>query len=239
MNPLTRLSLYLVFSISTLLSKEITLLFLHILAGLIILFIERHHWDEWKKKSAPYWKYFPITGAIFFLISFLFSEKALNEILFDITSATVRLIIMVSMMTIYIVKARSYDIINSVRSLWYKINIKWRWVDDFFLFFEMTIRFYTTIQDEWRKCERSQMAISTVAPKSLMKKAIRIAHFIPDFIVLNLIKADTITSVMIMRGYGRSIPRSIYPLIGFPILDLLWFILGTSILCGVHIFVKI
>jgi energy-coupling factor transporter transmembrane protein EcfT len=66
-----------------------------------------------------------------------------------------------------------------------------------------------------------------------------VAHFIPDFIILNLNKADSITGVMEMRGYGQTFPRSIYPLISFRPIDFFWMIAVFAMLFGVHTFVTI
>ena len=50
-------------------------------------------------------------------------------------------------------------------------------------------------------------------------RIINIAKFIPDFIILNLEKTDNIVNNMLMRGYGTTSPRSIYPHIKFRLYD--------------------
>jgi energy-coupling factor transporter transmembrane protein EcfT len=239
MNPITRLCLYLAFSISTLLATDSSLLALHIFAGLVLIIVERKHWDEWKKRTAPFWKFFPISGAIYFTLSFLVSDRPVPAIFMDVTTATIRLIVMVSIMTIYTIQSKSGDIIIAVRSIWYKLNLNWRWVEDLLLFFDMTIRFFPSLQEEWRQTERSQMALSINPPRTLMQKTLRVAQFIPDFIILNLSKAETITAVMMMRGYGSTIPRSVYPFIRFSLSDLFWCVGITGALIGVHAFVPV
>ena len=234
MNPIARLCLYMAFSVSVLLSMEIEILTLHVLAGVSLIIFERAHWHEWKNRTRPFWKYFPFTGLIFFTISFLVSDRPIPVIIYDVTLATIRLLVLVSVMTIYTLQTNSQDIITALRSMWFKMNLTWRWVEDLLLFFDMTIRFFPTFKEEWRQMERSQKALSISASESFTEKAMQVAQFIPDFIILNLNKAESITRVMEMRGYGKAIPRSVYPFVKFTFHDLTWGILFTSTLIGVH-----
>ena len=142
-------------------------------------------------------------------------------------------------MTLYLVESRNQDILLALRSLWYKSKIKLQWFDKLLLFFEMSIRFFPSVQEQWRNIERSQKALSINVPKSKLKKVTQISHSIPDFILLNLEKTETITQGMVMRGYGGHSPRSVYPYIQFKSIDFVWMISITIIVFGVHSFVQI
>ena len=234
MNPITRLFLYMAFSVSVLFSMEIGILTLHILIAISLLIFERDQWSEWKNRTRPFWKYFPLTGLIFFVISFLVSDRPISTIIMGVTLATLRLIVMVSVMTIYTLKSSSQDVITAFRSIWFKMNLNYRWVEDLLLFFDMTVRFFPTFKEEWRQLERSQKALSISISESYLKKVIQVAQFVPDFIILNLNKSESITRVMKMRGYGESIPRSVFPFIKFTFFDLTLVLLIPIILIGVH-----
>ena len=205
MNPITRLFLFMAFSVSVLLSMEIEILTLHILIAISLLIFERDQWTEWKNRTRPFWKYFPLTGLIFFVISYLVSDRSIFTIIMDVTLATLRLIVMISVMTIYTLKSSSQDVITAFRSIWFKMNLSYRWVEDLLLFFDMTIRFFPTFKEEWQKVERCQKALSIPISESFLKKLIQFAQFVPDFIIFNLNKSDSITRVMEMRDYGKSI----------------------------------
>ena len=125
MNPITRLFLYMAFSVSVLLSMEIGILTLHILIAISLLIFERDQWSEWKNRTRPFWKYFPLTGLIFFVISFLVSDRSISTIIMDVTLATLRLILMVSVMTIYTLKSSLQDVITAFRSIWFKMNLNY------------------------------------------------------------------------------------------------------------------
>ena len=239
MNPLTRLFLYLLFSFSTLLSNDALLLCLHIMAVLILLFYKKHHWEKLKIYTRPFWIYFPLTGVLFLSISFIVSSRPGPVILLDVFFATIRLCGLVSIMTLYLVESRSQDILLALRSLWYKSKINFQWFDKLLLFFEMSIRFFPSLQEQWRNIERSQKALSIYISKSNLKKVSLISHSIPDFILLNLEKTETITQGMVMRGYGGPFPRSVYPYIQFKSIDFVWVISITITIFGVHSFVQI
>ena len=239
MNPLTRLFLYLFFSFSILLSNDALLLCLHIMAVLLLIFYKKHHWEEWKIYTRPFWIYFPLTGVLFLFISFIVSSRPGPVILLDVFFATIRLCGLVSIMTLYLVESRSQDILLALRSLWYKSKIRFQWFDKLLLFFEMSIRFFPSVQEQWRNIERSQKALSIYISKSNLKKVILISHSIPDFILLNLEKTETITQGMVMRGYGGHFPRRVYPYIQFKSIDFVWWISITIAVFGVHSFVQI
>ena len=222
------------FSISVLLSMEIGILTFHILIAISLLIFERDQWSEWKNRTRPFWKYFPLTGLIFFVISFLVSDRSISTIIMDVTLATLRLIVMVSVMTIYTLKSNSQDVITALRSIWFKMNLNYRWVEDLLLFFDMTVRFFPTFKEEWRQLERSQKALSISISESSLKKVIQVAQFVPDFIILNLNQSESITQVMEMRGYGISIPRSVFPFIKFTFFDMTLVLIIPIILIGVH-----
>ena len=222
------------FSVSVLFSMEIGILTLHILIAISLLIFERDQWSEWKNRTRPFWKYFPLTGLIFFVISFLVSDRPISTIIMGVTLATLRLIVMVSVMTIYTLKSSSQDVITAFRSIWFKMNLNYRWVEDLLLFFDMTVRFFPTFKEEWRQLERSQKALSISISESFLKKVLQVAQFVPDFIILNLNKSESITRVMKMRGYGESIPRSVFPFIKFTFFDLTLVLLIPIILIGVH-----
>jgi len=236
MNPLIRLLLYIGFSISTLLSKSEELIIIHILVVVGLMVLERENWNEWKFCTRPFWKYFPMTGVIFLGISFLVSSRPISVIITDVAFATIRMMVLVSAMAFYTIQCRSNEIITALRSVSFKMNLKWRMVEDLLLFFDMTVRFYPSLQEEWRRVERSKKALAIRESESFITRTIQDARFIPDFIVMNLERSKTLTQVMEMRGYATTIPRSVYPVIPMTFADIFWTTITCGILVGVHTF---
>ena len=235
-NPITNLILFLSFSISVLLSHKPVLLALHCMCFLSLLFFKKKYWRIWFKQTKPFWKIFPVAGVIFFLTSLLFSNQTLYSIIYDVIMATIRLILMVSIMSLYFVKNKGIDIVRSLRSIWYKIGLEWKWVEGLLLFISIVLRFFPNYQDEWKKLERSQKSLYRGKENTFIEKTKMIAHFIPDYIILNLEKSEALAHVIKMRGYGASYPRSVYPLVPFTFIDFILIIIVSFIFYFLHVY---
>ena len=237
MNPLSRLFFYILLSISILLSDELTILAVHILLILLLVIYKRQFWKKWKTHTRPYWIYLPLSGIIFFIISVFISEKPLDAILLDVVLATIRLSATVSIMTLYIIQSKSHDTLLAVRGVLFSSGMKYIWLDRLLLYFEITIRFFPSIKEQWSLTEKSQKALNIKLPKSRFKKIINVAKSIPDFIIINLQKTENIVQSMLMRGYGKKSRRSVYPHIKFKLFDSMISLATLFFVIGVHNFV--
>ena len=237
MNPLSRLFFYILLSISILLSHELTILAVHILLILLLVIYKRQLWKKWKRHTRPYWIYLPLSGIIFFIISVFISEKPLDVILLDVVLATIRLSLTVSIMTLYIIQSQSHDTLLAVRGVLFSSGMKYKWLDRLLLYFEITIRFFPSIKEQWSLTEKSQKALNIKLPKSRFKRIINVAKSIPDFIIINLQKTENIVQSMLMRGYGKKSRRSVYPHIKFKLFDSIILLATLFLVIGVHNFV--
>ena len=239
MNPLVLLILLLIFSLSTLFSDTLLLLLIHLIISLLIIFSIRNKLNECKVMVAPFIKFLPLTGLIFFFISILFSNKPIFEIILNVSLATIRLIVLSGVMTVYIIQTKEQDTYAAIRSIWYSFKKSWRWMDDLFLYFDIIIRFFPSFQEEWKRVVQSQKALGFHIEQDFFKRLKSIAIFIPDFIILNLNRADTLTAIVLMRGYGTMLPRSVYPFTAFHWSDVL--IIAGIIVClmGILLYVPV
>ena len=239
MHPLTKIVIFLCLSVSTLLSRSIELVIFHgILTVLLIVFF-RVHWSEWVLKLRPFWIYFPIAGVFFLCISLMVSNKDVSLIIQDVSIATCRMILLVSIMTLYSILSKSSDIIISIRGLWYRMNKSWKWVEDLILFTDITFRFYPSLQDQWQRLERTRKALVLSKSANKFIRAQNFAAMVPDFVILNLERANDLTTVMKLRGYGQAYPRSVYPIISSTWIDKFAIVLVIVGLVGLHSFDKI
>ena len=236
MNPISRLFLYIIFSISILLSTNIYLLFGHIILVIIIFFHKRAFWSEWWRNIKPYIIYLPLSGILFFLISWIFLFKPISILFIDVLIATIRLFTMISLMNLYTIESRSHSLLISIRSIWFSSGLNMRWADRIVLFFEMTLRFFPSIQQDWNQTQRSQKALALNIQNTNMFKIINIAKFLPDFILLNLERTDNILDNMSMRGYGKKNRRSIFPFLEFTTFDIIICFLTPICIMGIHYF---
>ena len=150
--------------------------------------------------------------------------------------ATIRLMAMISLLTFYIIEAKSQNLLIAIRSIWFSSGLNIYWIDKFILFFEMTIRFFPSIHENWNQTEKSQKALSIKKRNSLKDKVFHTAKFIPDFILLNLKKTDVIIENMSMRGLGTEKRRSIYPYLKFKVVDFFLCLIVLTSIIMVHNF---
>ena len=215
MNPLTRFYLFLIFSLSTLFSDTLVHISSHLALCIFILLNNRLEWIEIKKKLVPFLKFFPMTGLFFFIITITVS------------------------MTLYIVQSKSEDFMIGLRSNWLLIGKSWKWVEDVFLFFEITIRLFPKIQDDFEQVEISQSILSQNKDFTLYRRFKNIAKYIPDFILMTIDKADQISLIVRGRGYGISLPRTVYPFLPLHWYDLIIIIFALLLFVLTHFYVTI
>ena len=237
MNPITKLFIYVLFSISILISQSVNILLINLGIVFLIFFFKRSLLHLFWERIKSYLIYLPLSGLLFFIISTQISSKSISIISIEILMASIRLLAMISLMTFYIIEARSQNILIAIRSIWFSSGLNIYWIDKLILFFELTIRFFPSIHENWNQTEKSQKALSIKKRKSLKDKVFYTAKFIPDFILLNLKKTDVIIENMSMRGLGTEKRRSIYPYLKFKVIDIfLCLIVLTSIIMA-HNFV--
>ena len=231
MNPITRLFIYISFSISILISKSVNILLINLGIVFLIFIFKRSLLHLFWERIKSYLIYLPLSGLLFFIISTQISSKSISIISIDILMATIRLLAMISLMTFYIIEAKSQNILIAIRSIWFSSGLNIYWIDKLILFFELTIRFFPSIHENWNQTEKSQKALSIKKRNSIKDKVFYTAKFIPDFILLNLKKTDIIIENMSMRGLGTEKRRSIYPYLKFKVIDIfLCLIVLTSII---------
>ena len=160
--------------------------------------------QEFVIKSKPLWIYFPQVGLWFFIISLLVSSKNTYAVFIDVSLATFRMILLVSMMTLYSILSKNSDIMISIRGIWHKMGKPWQWVEDLILFTDITIRFFPSFQMQWQRLERTRKALVLNASENRIHRAQQFATMVPDFVILNLKRANDLTTVMKLRGYGQA-----------------------------------
>ena len=104
MNPITRLFIYIIFSISILLSKSGNILLINVIVVFFVFILKRSLLGQFWKSIKPYMIYLPLSGVLFFIISIQISTKSIPIIFIDVLLATTRLLAMISIMTFYIIQ---------------------------------------------------------------------------------------------------------------------------------------
>lgn len=213
MHPLVILWFFLAFSSSLLFAETYFSWLYHIIIFFTLASYNYKisHIIIFKIKSYVY--YFPAMLFLYILFSLFLTDNSLQIIIYEAIYAFFRLILMVSTMMYFFEITPNKDIVNLLRSIWVKSNLQWKWVENFFLFISLTLRFYPTFQSNWTSVKNSHKSLGLELNISSFGKIKKTAKEMPGLLIYELKRANDISLSMKLRGYGKQFPRGItYPI---------------------------
>lgn len=228
-NPIVTSIFYLGLAFSTILSKTWNGLMIHFILCIILITLNISHLKPTFKQVKPFFLFFPFMIFIYLFISFAFTNSTWTMIINEAGFAMSKLLLLVIVMSLYLEISRKQNLVLSVRSIWIKMNLKWKRVEDMFMFLELTLRFYPTFQREWQTIIRSKKALGLTSSVGRWEQIKSVTNDLPGMILQSYRKAENTAAVMQQRGYGKQIPRGVANPILFKISDL---ILLVIILAG-------
>ena len=228
-NPIVTSLFYLGLAFSTILSKTWSGLMVYFILCILLMIFNITNLKPAFKQVVPFFIFFPIMLIIYLLISFIFTNYTWNMIINEAGFAMSKLFFLVIVMSLYLEISRKQNLVLSVRSIWVKMNLRWKKVEDIFMFLELTLRFYPTFQREWQTIIRSKKALGLTSSVGKWEQIKSVANDLPGMILQSYRKAENTAIVMQQRGYGKRIPRGVANPILFKINDL---ILLVMILIG-------
>jgi len=237
--PLVRLWLFLSYSSAVLFSPTIISWGIYGIFLFLLLWAE----DISIKKIARSLRFFilflPIMIGLYFIISMLVSQSSFREIMSEIGWVIMKFSLVMAIMNVYSFGKYSGNVFEALRSIWVKMNKPWRKMEDWFLFLEMTLRFYPSFQRDWNRYNEIQKALGLASHETRFQKWKKTANQMPGMLMLHLQKADDIAQAMTLRGYGEQIPRGVAHFIPFNGLHLLLLIIISTAFILFHSFAAI
>jgi len=183
--------------------------------------------------------YFPIMIILYFIFSLFLTDNTLGIILNEAIFGCLKLFFMVGAMMLFFESTQSQDIVIIARSVWVRLNKPWQWVEDFFLFLGMTLRFYPTFQSNWQLLRNTRKSLGLEEDLSYLGQVKIAAKEMPGLLIHQLQRADDIAMAMKLRGYGKQFPRGVtYPIISKAV-HLIQIILISFVYWAIHTFAKI
>ena len=150
---------------------------------------------------------------LYVLFSLLLTDNNLQIIVYEAIDGFIRLILMVATMMYFFEITPNKDIVILARSIWVKFDLQWKWVENFFLFLTMTLRFYPTFQSNWNSIKNSYKILGLELNLSTFGKIKKTAKELPNLLIHELKRANDISLAMKLRGYGKQFPRGVtYPI---------------------------
>jgi len=233
-HPLVNLWFFLGYSFSLLLSTTYFGLGIYFLIFLVIIWLNKKYFIQVLQGLKPIVYYLPIMIILYFIFSLFLTDNTLGIILNEAIFGCLKLFLMVGAMMFFFESKQNQDIVIIARSIWVRLNKPWKWVEDFFLFLGMTLRFYPTFQSNWKLLRNTRKSLGLEADLSYLGQVKIAAKEMPGLLIHQLRRADDIAMAMKLRGYGKQFPRGVtYPTI-FNAVHLIQIILISSIYWVIH-----
>ena len=210
--------------------------------GIVILFIALKNTKLIPiviRKYLPTLFFFPIMLFIYILFSYILTDSTIYQTISEAFNAFIKFSFMIISMNFYLELSSAENLIKSLRSFWATLNIQWKWVDNFFLFLALALRFYPTFQSQWQHQRNSQKVLGIKFNDSYYGRLIEISKELPSILVYQLDRSEDISLAMKLRGYGSYFPRKIVDPIYFNITNFLQFFLVTIFFIQLFRFVTI
>ena len=222
-HPLVRFIFFLAFSFSVLFTDRLTVWAIYF--G-IFLILTGFDWIVIRavfSRIKPFILYFPFMLILYLGVSMSFTNATIYQAMFEVGFAFLRIALMISIMSLYFESVGSQNFLLALRSIWFQTGLKWNWMENFFLFLEMTLRFYPSLQRDWITVGQSRQSLGFNQKNNLWSEIRQAAKDLPVLLVINLRKSEVIASAMQLRGFGKSLPRCVYNATNFTIWHLLQF----------------
>jgi len=223
-NPLVRFIFFLAFSFSILFADTLTLWAIYFVTFLIITGFDPTVLRAVFSRIKPFILYFPFMLILYLGVSVLFTNATIHQAMFEVGFAFLRIALMISIMSLYFESVGSQDFLLALRSIWFQIGLKWNWMENLFLFLEMTLRFYPSLQRDWITVGQSRDSLGFNQKKNRWGEIRQAAQDLPVLLVINLRKSEDIAVAMQLRGFGKSFPRCVYNAAPFTTWHLLQFV---------------
>ena len=171
----------------------------------------------------PFILYFPLMLVLYLAVSWLFTDATIYKAMIEVGFAFLRIVLMISIMSLYFESVGSPNFLLALRSLWFQTGLKWNWMENFFLFLDMTLRFYPSLQRDWITVSQSRESLGFNQNNNRWGKIKQTVQDLPVLLVINLRKSQDIAMAMELRGFGKSFPRCVYNATSFTTWHLLQF----------------
>jgi len=223
-NSLVKLWFYLASSISVLLTTSGISWLYYFGLWCCLIMINRLVLGSIWRRLYPYLLFLPVMVLLYIIFSLILTKDTFVEIIYQGGFALAKLLLMIAIMGLYFEKSVSGEILAAIRSLWRKSNLSWRWVEDFFVFLELTLRFFPAFQRDWEHLHQSRQALGLTRSNNRLVFIRQTAAYLPGLLLQSLRQADDIALSIKLRGYGNKIPRGIIFPVEFTGLDAVFFL---------------
>ena len=209
-HPLVRFILFLAFSFSVLFADTLTLWAIYFGIFVVTTGFDRTVILAVFSRIKPFILFFPFMLVCYLAVSVFFTDATIYQAMVEVGFAFLRIVLMISIMSLYFGSVGSPNFLLELRSIWFQTGLKWNWMENFFLFLDMTLRFYPSLQRDWITLSQSRESLGFNQNNNRWDKIKLATQDLPILLVVNLRKSQDIALAMQLRGFGESLPRCVY-----------------------------
>ena len=209
-HPLVRFILFLAFSFSVLFADTLTLWAIYFGIFVVTTGFDRTVILAVFSRIKPFILFFPFMLVCYLAVSVFFTDATIYQAMVEVGFAFLRIVLMISIMSLYFGSVGSQNFLLELRSIWFQTGLKWNWMENFFLFLDMTMRFYPSLQRDWITLSQSRESLGFNQNNNRWDKIKLATQDLPILLVVNLRKSQDIALAMQLRGFGESLPRCVY-----------------------------
>ena len=209
-HPLVRFIFFLAFSFSVLFADTLTLWAIYFGIFVVTTGFDRTVILAVFSRIKPFILFFPFMLVCYLAVSVFFTDATIYQAMVEVGFAFLRIVLMISIMSLYFGSVGSPNFLLELRSIWFQTGLKWNWMENFFLFLDMTLRFYPSLQRDWITLSQSRESLGFNQNNNRWDKIKLATQDLPILLVVNLRKSQDIALAMQLRGFGESLPRCVY-----------------------------
>ena len=213
--PIVKLYFFFCFSIAVLMTRNYQEWLIYFIILVIAILSYKTSMLDIFSNLKPILYYFPMMLFFYFVFSFLLTDNSIIKIFNEAFFGFIKIILMISAMSLFFKSSDSENFVNIFRSMWAKSNLTWKWPENIFVFLSTTLRFYPAVQSNWDSLIKTRRSLGFETGYTHIQKVKIAAKLLPSLILYQLHWADDIAIAMNLRGFGNSFPRGVVKPVNF------------------------
>lgn len=228
LNPLTLLFLMVAYIFSLFSVVSWSGYIWHLAVIIFVIYLLDISFHAIKQRVRPVIVFIPFMTILYCIFSFSLSTDPVTTVFQQALDAATKILLLVMVTSMFLEIVSSSRIMDALRTLWYRQNLRWRVVEDLFQLIDLSLRFFPLVASEVKALASLDKTLGFVSPKSKVAKIKKAANHLPTLIITCIHRASQIGRAMDGRGYGTVLPRTIAKPISFDLID--WLVMIVVII---------
>ena len=184
--PIVKLYFFFCFSIAVLMTNNYQEWLIYFIILIITILSYKTSILDIFSNLKPILYYFPMMLFFYLVFSFFLTDNSINQIINEAFFGFIKIILMISAMSLFFKKSDSENFVNIFRSIWIKTNLTWRWPENLFVFLSTTLSFYPAVQSNWNSLIKTRRSLGFRSGSTHFQKVKIAAKSLPSLILYQL-----------------------------------------------------